>query len=370
MICCQAPCNQDQFCNAIKREGIYRCAGNFFWMDQLISATPGVPLNLKRVRDLAAATFSAGPQHVPWTFHIAVESADYDVLGNKGKLFRISPEETAHALLLRMAQDLGDPNINDVLLRWRHVCLTVPFIFERVPKHEDVLWKSNALRQTLTIEYAGMKRTARQSAHDIFLMKRRVESDDPTANLATISSILMDKANKEFTENYIASALRVYDNVCSIPAIVSCLDKLENQYGLDSCLNSMAKLYDVTRLCEDSEVRIWIFECIVDAIEAKMYRNDDISKAFLIGSKHQVGLVPLLHFKRRCLHYYLNISLPKAGFDHTDLQIIRNNLANPNMYRMKVASLFGDCAPDQAWVGKLKLSSQCVLRLVEVRLTT
>ncbi len=212
-----------------------------------------------------------------------------------------------------------------------------------------------------------MKRTARQSAHDIFLMKRRIETDDPSVNPATLSSILMDKATKEFAENYISSALRVYDSVCSVPAIMSCLDRLENQYGLDSCLNSMVKLYDVTRLCEDSEVRVWIFECIADAIEANMYRNDDISKAFLIGGRHQVGLVQLLHFKRRCMHHYLNISLPKAGFDHTDLQLIRNNLANPGIYRMKVASLLGKCAPDQAWVGKLKLSSQCTLRLFEAR---
>ena len=246
--------------HALSKEGLYRCAGNFFWLDMFTSPTPGVPLSEARVLELGAAVFENGPKHVGWSFHVAVESADLDVLGRKGSLFRISPEEAAHALLFTIANAIAQPAPDSELARWRHICLTVPFVFELIPKIEDVLWRAHSLRQALTVDHNAMKRSARQAAHDVFLMKRRVESDMPGASAKQVIETLLAKASPtskiEFSKNYIQSALAVHDTICCDERIVVCLTRLENAYSLESCFNSISKLHDIVKKCDDAESRL------------------------------------------------------------------------------------------------------------------
>ena len=116
--------------HALSREHVYRCAGNFFWLDMFTSPTPGVPLSEARVLELGTTVFENGPKHVGWSFHIAADSAELDVLGRKGSLFRISPEEAAHALLFTIANAITAGAADTELERWRHICLTVLFVFE------------------------------------------------------------------------------------------------------------------------------------------------------------------------------------------------------------------------------------------------
>jgi len=355
--------------HALKREGVYRCAGNFWWLDHLTSPTPGVPLNEARVLELGSTVFASGPKHVGWSFHIAVDSCELDVLGRKGSLFRISPEEAAHALLFTVANAITMSAPDDELKRWRHICLTVPFVFELIPKTEDILWRAHSLRQALTVDYNAMKRTARQAAHDVFLMKQRVEFEMPGASAKQVLEALLVKAaptsKQEFSENYIQSALTVYETVCCDAGIVFCLTRLENSYSLDSCFNSISKLYDVVKKCDDAESRSWVFEGIVDGIESMTYNNGDISRSFLIGGKHGVGLVQLLQFKRHCLRHFLDVEFPKAGFRHADLQIIREKLSNHSSYRAHVTSLPRQLPPDHRWLGKLAASSHLAMQLLE-----
>ena len=355
--------------HALGREGVYRCAGNFWWLDHHTSPTPGVPLNEARVRELGSTVFAHGPKHVGWSFHIAVDSCELDVLGRKGSLFRISPEEAAHAFLFTIANAITMSAPNEELSRWRHVSLTVPFVFELIPKSEDVIWRAHGLRQALTVDYNAMKRTARQAAHDVFLMKQRVESEMPGASGKQVMEALLAKASPtsklEFSENYVQSALTVYDTVCCDSGIVYCLTRLENTYSLDSCFNSISKLYDVVKKCDDAESRLWVFEGVVDGIESMIYSNGDISRSFLIGGKQSVGLVQLLQFKRHCLRHFLDVEFPKAGFRHADLQIIREKLSNHGSYRAHVTSLPRQPPPDQRWLGKLAASSHLAMQLLE-----
>ena len=124
-------------------------------------------------------------------------------------------------------------------------------------------------------------------------------------------------------------------------------------------------MYDTVKKCDDAESPLWGFEGIVDGIESATYINGDITRSFLIGGRHTTGLVPLLQFKRNCLHHFLNVEMPKAGFRHADLQIIREKLSNHGSYRAHVTSLPLQRPPDHRWLGKLAESSQLVLRLME-----
>ena len=124
----QAPFNCEDMQRALGQEGTYRCAGMLLGLDMIASPTPGVPLNVARVLELGATVFCSGPAHVGWSFHIAADSSELDVLGQKGNLFRISPEEAAHSLLFAIANAITMSVPDAELHRWRHVCLTVPFV--------------------------------------------------------------------------------------------------------------------------------------------------------------------------------------------------------------------------------------------------
>ena len=216
-----------------------------------------------------------------------------------------------------------------------------------------------------------MQRTARQAAHEVFLMKQQVELDMPGAPAKHVMSVLLAKStparNHEFTLNYIQSALAVYAAVCCVPGIVLCLNRLENIYLLDSCFNSLSKLFDIVRKCDSAESCLWVFEGVVDGIESMTFTNISVTRCFLIGGKHEIGLVSLLQFKRRCLHYFLDVELPRSGFRLADLAIIREALANHCSYRSGVTSLPGQPSPDRRWIGKLADSSQSVMWLLEER---
>ena len=329
-------------------------------------------MNHERVLELAAAVFERGPAHFGWSFHVAVDSADFDVLGHKGHLFTISPEEGTHSVLFTIAAAITTPVSDDELQRWYHICLTAPFVFELIPKCEDILWRAHGLRQSVCNDYTAVKRTACQAAHDMFVMKMRVESELPAgATAKTVIAALHDKsthANKaEFTLNYIETALAVYKAVCCNHHIVGCLSRLERTYGLDSCLNSISKIYGV--VCQsggDDESRLCVFQGIVDGIVSGFYDNSAVSKQ-LLGRKRHVGLVKLLLFKRSCLLHFLDVGLPNAGFRHEDLQIIREKLSNHDSYRSCVTSFPGQPAPDRTWVVKLARGSQMAMQLIEAR---
>ena len=339
-------------------------------MDLVTSPTPGVPLNEARVLELATTVFGSGPRHLGWYFHVAVDCADFDILGRKGRLRMISPEETAHAFLFTIANAISTSAPEDELLRWRHVSLTAPFVFELIPRSEDVLWRSHYLRQALSVDYTSMKRSAYQSAHDVFMMKARVEKELPAdANAKTVLEALISKAtptNKmEFTANYIECALAVHRTVCRDPAIVRCLTRLEGTYGLRSCLNSIIKLYEIVRKCPDEVSRIWVFQGIVDGVESNTYINGAVSKYAMVGKSCNVGLVQLLLFKRICLLHFLGTALPNAGFASGDLNIIRERMSDHIAYRAGVASLPDQPAPERSWIDKLASSSLLAMQLIE-----
>ena len=104
---------------------------------------------------------------------------------------------------------------------------------------------------------------------------------------------------------------------------------------------------------------------IVDLIQDKKIRNEDVSRAVIVGGNHSTGLVQMLLLKQRLLQSFLSKDCAKAGFDHDDLQMIRAALSSRDSYRSSVSALPGGQEPDVSWIGRLHESSVKVLRFLE-----
>jgi len=166
----QEPFDSEQCKIALKRRGVYISGFNFFWLDFLRSPTPGIPLSRERVRELANYMFQDGPVALKKPIGVVVTSADFPVEAHKGSLLMITPEEKAHAILLKVAEDVRHGAKRSKL--WKLVLLSVPVSIEVIVKEEQVQWEAFNARQLVFQEHWTMTRTAQQQCYEVLRSRR------------------------------------------------------------------------------------------------------------------------------------------------------------------------------------------------------
>ena len=71
-----------------------------------------------------------------------------------------------------------------------------------------------------------------------------------------------------------ANCLSIHEKLLSDPEVNKALDKLEERFGLGSCLNSIVKLKLLIEKTEDVHSRRWAVNAIVDMVEASPASNE------------------------------------------------------------------------------------------------
>lgn len=366
---------------ALDRESRYIAACNFWWQNLLASPTPGVPLRKDRVMDLACHLFNLNPDwepgqplaHLPHLKSMIVVLVDSAPEVAQHNLLRVSPEEIAHAVVFGCAREVAAGVPADRLARWRTVFLSCCFCFELRSGPDGGMdaayWKSFNLRQSVIAEYAAVRRTARQMAHEIFLFKRMKETETGCQlNKKQVAALYQErgrvaKDHDPISENYIATCLNVYEKIVSVPSLAQCIEVLESRFNLGSCLAQMTNLQVIITRTDDTILRTWVMQGIVDAVLSGALANDDITKSALSGSPTTVSLCTLLQFKRQVLTRYLNVDLPKLGVNLGDLDEFRAKLATHATYRAHVRGMHE--AVDTTWKARCCVSSILALDLLE-----
>jgi hypothetical protein len=362
---------------ALMREKKYICSGNFWWQNMLASATPGVPLRKERVVELGRYMFHIDPEsgvnplpHMLGMITVLVESPDVDILAHKGALMRVSPEELVHAAIFICADEVTANVPEERLQRWKSIFLSCCFCFEVAdPGQDTCYWKAYNLRQTIVATYGGCKRSAKQMAHEIFLYKKLKEAETGTTlNRKQVAQLYQQKGktardSEPVSENYVNTALNVFEKICSLPALARCIDTLEARFGLASCLNNMTSLAIVITRTDDASMRKWTLESITDSVLAGLLQNDDVTKTVLGGSHNVTSLCTLLQFRRQVLNRYLHVDLPQLGVHFVDLETFRTALADHDTYRRTVRGM--NQAVDTTWKARCKQSSLLALELLE-----
>jgi len=303
------------------------------------------------------------------TITVVVDSPDVDILTFKGSLLRVSPEELVHSALFICASEILANVPEERLLLWKANFLRCCFSFEVLPAGSDACyWRAYNLRQ-IVATYGGCKRSAKQMAHNIFLLKRRKEAEaGVTYSRKQIAAFYQSKGftardSDAVTENYVNTALNVYEKICSQPALAKCLEIMEARFGLSSCLNNMTSLATIIARTDDAAMRKWTMESIVDNVLAGLIQNDDVTKTVLGGTHNAIGLCTLLQFRRQALNRYLHVELPKLGTHFEDLEVFRAVFADHEVYRKQVRGI--SQGVDTTWKARFLPSSLLALDFLE-----
>jgi len=314
---------------------------------------------------------------LPNMITVLVDSPDFAIMAHKGALRRVSPEEPCHAAILVCAGDVKraqhdrNPETDQRLHRWRQIFLSCCFCFEVATGEDASYWRAYNLRQLVTAEYTAIRRTAWQMACELALFKKTKEQETgQSLTKKQLTEVYQNKGNTTsgsdaISENFVGTALNVYDRICCAPRLVECLEFQEAAYNMQSCFGTMSNLSIIITKTDDIQMRIWVMEAMVDACRSGQLVNDEITKGMLSGTSTAVSLCTLLQFKRQVMTRYLNQEFTTFGVDHEDLQKFRDVTKDHASYRRHVKPFNGDA--DTTWLGRCKPSSILALRLVEAR---
>lgn len=103
---------------------------NLFTLSLLESYTPGIPVNVKAVQDLASSRFAA-PVKFPDIIRIAVDDTTYDPWAHLGALVALTPFEVWHGFILAMSRDISVGKGTGILRQWLASALSVCVFISR-----------------------------------------------------------------------------------------------------------------------------------------------------------------------------------------------------------------------------------------------
>ena len=109
----------------------YTAGINLFWIDLQWSATPGVPLRVSAIEQMARDMFRL-PTAIG-AIRFAVSGPEYNPLKHQGALLRVSPEEVTGAFVLAIARDIQNSEPDDILRAWKQVALSTTCVFKVLP---------------------------------------------------------------------------------------------------------------------------------------------------------------------------------------------------------------------------------------------
>ena len=364
--------DQAKFKTAVGQEKCYVAAGNLWWLDHMWCATPGVPMSIQRVKELGNFQFKNGPAFLILNVHVQADSCEFDVLARKGSLWRISPEENTDSVLFHVSDRIDAGATDEELSRWKTIFLSVCFRFEWLGGEDETYWRAMELRQMQSSVDDAVRRTAMQTCYEVALFKERKEQELGKALTAKdVKSLYAAKAlvansNKvDRDDSWIETCLLIKTRILSDVETVGLLSHLESQYGLASCLNAISKLLILAQKTDTVEQRRWVLHCLCDALECGQIQNDSITKVHFSGSANQASSVATYVFRREVLDYYLDIEMPKNGYNVDDLNCLRKPLSSHSCFRRLCQGFEGEPPADVTWQAKLKPASLLAFRLLE-----
>jgi hypothetical protein len=348
-------------------------------MDVQGTVTPGVPVKMQRVMELAEHLYSQ-PGVFSGMVHIGVPR-DFNVLEHKGALCRVSPEELVHALVFAVASAISAKADDSTLQAYRRMMLSVTFRFEVLETEDQKYWRSCNLREELVAKHAAVRRTALQTIFEIMTFKTRWErvkgvtlKPHDIANLYK-EQVKQSKDSEAISENMVRDCILVYQRALGVEGVRQCIDKLEERCGLKSPFNSTSKL--VTMAQRGQEDIAWLFESITDVVLRGMTTADALSlkalapkasAAFPAGPGGSVGVLELLCLKRRALQFLTNEMLPSIGFKVDEVVLVRQALESHQAWADKIAGPPGGPAANISWMAKLSPALVEALRFTEAGL--
>jgi hypothetical protein len=215
----------------------------------------------------------------------------------------------------------------------------------------------------------AIKRTAYQRACEVHEFKVNLDKSKASSSPEAIAALYSESAHikKHIDVSWVRMCLNVYDKICSNLDITAVIDRLEQKFGTESCLNSMTKLVKIAEKTDTLTQRVLVFHAIEDAIDRGIHNNTKFTREFLIGGGKEGGnsvpFVTMVIFKWRIRNHLLTVEMPKEKMDPHDLQKITDMTADYATYRKYID--VENVGADTTWIGAMNPSSVSALRVIQ-----
>ena len=235
----QMPFDFEFYEGALKTASKSYTAGiNLFWIDLQWSATPGVPLRVSAIEQMARDMFRL-PTAIG-AIHIAVSGPEYNPLKHQGALLRVSPEEVTGAFVLAIARDIQNSEPDDILRAWKQVALSTTCVFKVLPSASDRYWYALQQREQVAMTHKAVHRSTLQRLHEISRLMKRLRETTPQSEVtaASIAKAYTDNltmaagAPGAVTLNFVDCCATIANKLLDVPAIAWCLQDLDERSAL------------------------------------------------------------------------------------------------------------------------------------------
>ncbi len=231
------PLNPVDAAAVLQKTQTYICGINLMWIDPLKTATPAVPTDRARIMSLSSVLFpKAEPEYIKELTHIRLADANDDIVGQKGNLALVGPEDILHATLFAATTNLT--SANPKAAKWALILRSAPCCIHVIPNTINVYWENFRLRQKLIATVDACRRTPLQMATEVKMAQRMMESETGSKPSAKdISTAFNTKGGKvaqtcdDITENYVTTALLLFERIAQFPDITAPILALERALG-------------------------------------------------------------------------------------------------------------------------------------------
>ena len=347
----EATFDQKQFEAAIGKTGRYKSAGNIWWINTLKgSGFNRVPVNPASIVLLQSHYFER-PSPFPEPIVIAVGTGDKP-LEMKGRLERVSPEEMEHALILKIANRIDNGCPRQELEEWRKVCLTVSIVFLLIDNATDRMWKSVALRESLSANYTSMSRSALQRIWEIVECRQMYEKSTGSINNNRLAELFnqkvqMSPTSEPVTPGLVGMAMQTYNRLLKIEPACSIIQLADETWMKLSPFNSITKLSLIASKAVNSNMAVWLLSSIVDNIHNGQSAPTDYTARSLSEPRGR-GLLAFFELKSDLKKFLLDEWLEKYKFSPAAKSLIRQSMESHSVFRCHFG-FPGDDDIDLSW---------------------
>lgn len=305
---------------------------------------------------------------------------EWDALALRGKLRLLSPEETIHALIIEISEDIEQGSMTvDELQIWRDCLLNTPFEFVALDAESSFWWASLNKREAVGATFDGHFRTPVQRCYEVAAFRARKEAQTgfkPTV-LEMVqewsSNLNVSNMSEKIDKDYIDVCLVIHDRLLSISAVRDTVLECEELFQKRTPFDSIYKLEVIARraikranvLNEDKA--IWVARSLKDMVQNGDYTGAELSVRALSGKgQGGRGLVDLILYKLDIHGFLLHEWVEKLGLSQEAKDQLRCTMASHNTYRSKFG--FRQEPVDLTWMAHLTPAEKATFRLVEAQL--
>ena len=253
---------------ALTSQGKYKCGANLFWINQLWSAAPEVPINPSAV-DRLSSYYLETPGPVPMDLIIAVPQSTFKPNQHKGALQCVSPDEVRIAYFGAIAKTVRECNaahaggmtpaevgaLTQKVKQWRHHALSCTFEFKVLGSADDIYFAAVNQREKLVTDYSSLAVSAYQRVFQVLNVKARKEEILGPLTAARVAEEFNKHAHlaaesEPITVDTVNAIVAIHQHALKVPEIVEVIEHCERRFLLKSPFNSLTKLHSIVRVAK------------------------------------------------------------------------------------------------------------------------